>query len=384
MLLAFWVVLLAVSFWILISVYSMFFPFFENLKNISEYNAAYYAAISSVERWELVLRYKQPWFQWTWWFVNGSIIAWSPVSDNNLDFGVVNNGSNGMWWNIESRTKNIPTLWWWNVDFMLATWDSQDYNMIDYMRWEKIILDIDNTNNPNQYYNTGGSVKYFSWEYISGLFRLPPKVLAWFTGVVDWWNLLCDDQYQPFCDSDWDDLFDEVVVNRSFDGSYNDGSEVNDFSINPSRSINNLMSPVQVDFGYDNAIRESHFADQVLNFSTNYDEYSPIESIGWYFRTWHNIIWKNEDLLKDTSFTDMFTDSNITWLSLKFSLFDLLRTRNWNIYPFLEYKFEFPEYVSDRFYNIQWVGKVWDYDIHIQVNKPTSNDSSVWWFTIIF
>lgn len=380
MLLAFWIVLLAVSFWILISVYSMFFPFFENLNNMSQYNAAYYAAIASVERWELVLRYKKPWFQWTWWFVGGTKY-WSD-SDFNSDFWIINDSSNWMWWNITSRTRKIPNPWWWNVDFMLADNDSEDYNMIDYYRWERFILDVDNTTDPDEYYNTSGNIKVFSGAYISWLFRLPPKVFAWFSGMD--WGLLCNYEDDSSCDPDWDNLFDEVVLDWSMEGTYNGGSESNDFSITPVWSINVMYSPTKVDFAYDNAIRETHFDDKVALFSTNFHRYSPIESVWWYFRTWHNIIWKDAHLIKDLSFGEILASPDITWLALKFSLLDLLRTRNWNIYPFLEYKFEFSEDVSDRFYHIQWVGKVWDYDIHIQVNKPTSNDSSVWEFAIIF
>lgn len=380
MLLAFWVILLAVSFWILISVYSMFFPFFENLKNISEYNSAYYAAISSVERWELVLRYKNPWFQGTGGFVGTNKISWWPDSDNNSDFGVVNNPQNWMRWNISSRTKNIPNLWWWNVDFMLANSDSSDYNMIGYFQKENFILDVDDTVNPNQYYNSWGSMKSFSGWYISGSFRLPPKIFEWLTWWIDGGNLLCDDSTNTLCDVDKDKLFDEVVVNRSLDWTYNS----NNFSIIPNRSVNYNYNPVTIDFTYDNAIRESLFDDRLVNFSTSLNDFSPVGSAGTYLRLKHSIIWKQSSSLQNTPFNDLLKRSDITWLVLKFSLFDLLRTRNGDVYPFLEYQFEFPELVSDRFYNIQWVGKVWDYDIYINVNKPTSNDSSIWDFAIIF
>jgi len=59
---------------------------------------------------------------------------------------------------------------------MLASGDSSDYNSIGYFQREKFILDVDNTINTTQYYNTSGSMKYFSGDYISGVFRLPPKI----------------------------------------------------------------------------------------------------------------------------------------------------------------------------------------------------------------
>lgn len=357
----------------------MFFPFFENLKNISEYNLAYYAAISSVERWELVLKYKKPWFQWTGGFQNG--MKYWPNSDDNSDFWIVNDGQNGMRRNITSRTKSIPNTWWWNVDFMLASNDSSDYNSIGYFQREKFILDVDDTTNVNNYYNSTGIMKYFSGDYVSWVFRLPPKIYSWFSG-----STLCDDANSSLCDIDWDWLYDEVVANRSLDWTYkNSANELNTFSITPRRSVIYNSIPAYVDFYSDNAIRESLFTDdQKALFSTKLNHFSPVESPYWFSETKHNIIGKDADTLKIESFDDLLQNDNITWLSLKFSLFDLLRTKNENIYPFLEYKFEFPTEVSDRFYNIQWVGKVWDYDIYINVAKPTSNDSSIWEFTIIF
>ncbi len=356
----------------------MFFPFFENLKNISQYNSAYYAAISSVERWALVLRYKSPWFEWTGGFENGNKIWWSPESDNNSDFGVINDASNWMRWNISSRTKNIPNRSGWNVDFMLADVDSANYNMISYTQKENFILDVDNTSNPDQYYNSWGSMKYFSGDYVSGSFRLPPKVFLAFSG---WWvdgNLLCDDRNIPSCDLNWNHLFDEAVVNRSLDWNYN----MDSFSVIPNWSVNYNYNPASVDFSYDNAIRQSLFDNRVARFDTSLNNYSPVWWL--YTKTEHNVIWKDAATIKDIAFGAMFKDGNVKWLIFKFSLLDLLRTRNGSIYPFLEYQFAFPTEVSDRFYTIQWVGKVWDYDIHINVNKPTSNDSSVWEFAIIF
>ncbi|MBU0625904.1 hypothetical protein KKG31_06130 [Patescibacteria group bacterium] len=45
------------------SVYSIFFPFITNLGEIGNFNTAYYGAVASIERAELVLKNKEPGFQ---------------------------------------------------------------------------------------------------------------------------------------------------------------------------------------------------------------------------------------------------------------------------------------------------------------------------------
>jgi len=63
MLLAFTFILLAIGVGILVSVYSIFFPLIKNLGEISNYNTAYYGAISSIERGQLALKYRDPGFE---------------------------------------------------------------------------------------------------------------------------------------------------------------------------------------------------------------------------------------------------------------------------------------------------------------------------------
>jgi hypothetical protein len=53
MFLVFTLVLLVVAIGILVSVYSVFFPFMQNLGTVSQYHMAYYGAVSSIERAEL-------------------------------------------------------------------------------------------------------------------------------------------------------------------------------------------------------------------------------------------------------------------------------------------------------------------------------------------
>lgn len=60
MFLVFTLVLLVVAIGILVSVYSVFFPFMQNLGTVQNYHMAYYGAVSAIERAELSLRYRQP------------------------------------------------------------------------------------------------------------------------------------------------------------------------------------------------------------------------------------------------------------------------------------------------------------------------------------
>lgn len=355
----------------------MFFPFFENLKNIAQYNSAYYAAIASVERAELVLRYREPWFQWNGWFVSLGPIADSPPSDFNSDFGMVNDDGNGMWWTINSRATRVPSIWWWNVEVMLADVDSLDYNMLDYSHTEIVNLGVDDTKDPNEFYTTGSNIKNFSWERIIGFFRLPPKVFEWF----DDWNpdnsLLCGDTSYSACDPNGDGLYNDAIVNRTLKGDYSWET----FSITPTFSVDYNGNPAIV-WSFDTFIRESSFDDQIATFSTDLSDFSPIESMFWYPQTKHNVMWQYAGNVEGRPFRDILWW--LTWLNLRFSLMDLLRSRNHNVYPFLEYKLEFSDEISDRFYNIQWVWQVWDYDVHINISKPTSNESTAGQFTIIF
>jgi len=58
MLLIFVIVLIVTGLAILFSIYSIFIPFSDSFKDISDYNIAYYSAISSIERGGLVLKYR--------------------------------------------------------------------------------------------------------------------------------------------------------------------------------------------------------------------------------------------------------------------------------------------------------------------------------------
>jgi len=369
MLLVFTIILLSVSVGILVSLYSIFFPFIQNIGNISNYNSAYYLALSSVERWELVLKYKGPWFSWSGWFLWSS--SRGPTSD--LYSSIISWANNWTWREISSRTNILPSTWMWNVDYMLSTGDSKNFNMIDYNYKEKIILSMDNTNDPSLYYTWKGNISYFSWDNINWIFRLPPKAFEMFWWTTNW--PLCNSPVQD-CDQNWDDIYDDIVLNRWLNGFYN----WKQFKILPTTSVF-YYSWMMVDYYNDNAIRKS-----VINEIWNIEFTNSFNPIKWRtsWITRHNVISQEATSLNDYNFENIFKSPYISWLELNFSLVSLLQTLNWNIYPFLEYRFWFPQMVSDKFFYIRWNWRIQDYDVQILIKKPASQDNVAWDFTVIF
>jgi hypothetical protein len=181
MLIAFVILILIILSGILVSMYSTFMPFLENLSDIVEYNVAYYWALSSIERWSLVTKYKWPWFEWSWWYIWDT--PYGPNSDNKIwDFWRLNYPDNWMLRTIHSKTRMIPNTWAWNIEYLLAADDSYDYNKMEYDKLENFILTVDNS---SEYYSSwDSSIIQYNWT-IEWHLRLPPKISSWFDS--SWW-----------------------------------------------------------------------------------------------------------------------------------------------------------------------------------------------------
>ncbi len=379
MLLAFTFILLAIWIWILVSVYSIFFPFIKNLSNIDNNNIAYYWAISSIERAQLSIRYHSPWFSWSWWYLADNN-RW-PISDaKSWYFGMINNNPNWMFWTVNSKTYSIPSPWNWNVEYLLASEDSSNYNMIDYKNLVKLNLSIDNTSEPKEYYTYTDNITYFDWWSFTWAFRLPPKVSNWF-----WWENLCIDVYDPICNRDWDNIWDDILINRWIYW-YNNWSS---FQIIPNISVL-YYSWMHIDQSQDIAIRKAIINNTwLIHFWQDSSHYSPIDTQNpWYWYnnlSWNIVISNNPQTMETINYKNILSNSNsYTWLEIYFWLINPLITPNYNIYPFLEYQFYFPDLISDNFYTIQWVWQVWDYNIKINILKPSNKWSVAWSFTVIF
>lgn len=376
MLLAFVLVIIVTWLAILSSVYSMFAPFVESFGDIVNYNVAYYGAISAVERGELVLKYKWPGFVWSGGWIDQ--VTYGKASDVIMSwFSIKFENKNWVMRDINSRTTRIPSMWQWNVDKNLLWSGSENYNKLDYKWVETFLLSLDNSALDSVYSWTLVSHWEYGWEYISGQFRLPPKISSGFNSV------LCDNNpWSPeeICDPDKDGLYDDIVVDWSLKWNY----LWNQFFVMPSESVAYYWTEKLVNTDEDTTIRESNINswDNII-FSTSRNIYD--SSVGSLPIT-QNVISTDVADLSTKIFKDILSSDQYTWLQLKFALVNLLSSVNWNIYPFLEYFFEFdPNHpVSDRFYTIQWNGRKWDYDIKIIIKKPTFKETVAGSFTVVF
>ena len=374
MLISFVIGILVVWMWILMSIYSLYIPFFANLWDIKNYNIAYYWALSSIERAELVLRYHQWWFEWTWWW-NWSTNLW-PDSDHKItNFTLLWWWNNWMRWNVESRTTTIPAANKWDVDMDLqGTWSS-DYNKLEYDIANKLNLNlaIDTTSIAWNYYTwiLDWIISDFAtWAnmIIYWQFRLPPKIASGFTNYQ-----LADNE-----DLDWDFITNDVDILRWINWiSADDSSQ---FTLLPKENIYN--NGTEINYNLDTEIRES-----IINAWWNFEfgaYFNPVNT--WSIeQTWQNVIPLNSPIAA-CQFNKLFNSSDpcfSTWININFVLANLLKSKDWDIYPFLEYKLQFPIEVPDRFFYVNWVWKVGDYQVNLLLKKPTMK----WWsstFTIAF
>lgn len=369
MFLVFALLLLALWVWLFLNVYASFFPFLESIGHISDYNVAYYSAISAVERWMLVTKYRAPGFAGSGW-----VSAWTgrgPASDQSLFF--VTGDSQGNWWAVNSRTTTIPGSGEGNVDPFLTTGDSTQYNAMQYDLSETLLLSIDSTTAPWEYYSDVTNQLYFHWGTFSGEIRLPPFVVVNFSS--GWANAtLCNDSTSESCDSDGDGVYDEIKVVRWMKWKYLSSP----FSIIPTLWIW-YYSGMYIDTDNDNTLRAS-----LINPSAYLEphDYTFVANGSSLFK--HTMISQESSSIETESFQTILWDGSYTELELSFGLVGLLRSFQWSIYPYLEYRLEFPQAIADRFYTIDGHGRNRNYDVQIQIKKPTVRGTVGGDFTVIF
>jgi len=163
------------------NIYSIFSPYYETLKDIKEYNIAYYGAIAGVERAQLVLKFRKAGFEgsggWIW---NNNF--W-PNSDSKIDnFSFLSKTNNWLYRQITSRVRTIPESWKWNIEKQLQYtwnqfwWPSKDFNKLEYNLSEQFALFLDNCNTENNYYfPTCGNLSSIT-DSIKITLRLPQKI----------------------------------------------------------------------------------------------------------------------------------------------------------------------------------------------------------------
>jgi len=364
------------------NVYSIFKPFINNLWNIQNYNIAYRWAMSSIERAELVLRYHIAWFEWSGWWINNT--EWWPDSDKKTnEFWLLSISKNWFYRQIKSKVNGntIPSNWNWNIEYDLQRTGtdyggpSKNFNKLDYNISEEILLYYDNTSSIDYYYSWVEEIKDVWASYISWTIRLPPKINKKF------WE-----QLATSIDLDEDGISDDIIVNRTIFGK---DSNWNDFSIIPTIDVDYDTNSIKWN---DTAIREdviNNMSDQnnpwYLSFWNNKNPRCWTTDYSCTDPTYHNIIPEDSSFSGET-FTNIFTDSSVNKLHLKFSIVNLMKT-NWEkIYPFLEYKLylNWVSTISDRFFHIMWVWKVNEYKVIIRLAIPVVKSTAASDFTILF
>ncbi len=373
MFLVFTLVLLVVAMGILVSVYSVFFPFIQNLWTVTQYHMAYYGAMSAVERAELGLRYRAPWFAGTGWFFWST--WYGPLSDYTPE--LLSGDNQGFVRTINSRTSTIPSQGMGNADPMLSNPDSRDYNTLGYTLLETLLLSYDNTTDPQSYYTWWTTLSYFNGDHLTGVFRLPPKIHSLFGDAP---GLLCASSLGNDCDPDGDGVYDDVAVSWSMEWFY----QGNGFKIFPTISVF-YYSGMQVDTYKDNAIRESIINATgfiTLDVSSAH-HFTPISN-GTKLAQ-HTVVSPDASVIENQPFSQILSDTNnFSGLRLSFGAVNLFRTYTGAIYPYLEYQFTFPQPVADRFYTIEGDGRVGEYDVKIVLKKPTVQWTVGGDFTVVF
>lgn len=187
---------------VLTSLYSSFIPFLRSFSGIEDYYSSYYGAVSSIERALLVSKIKEPGFVWSgWWFGSDGV---GGNADKVLSgLSKLNEQNNGTLWIITSRSDTIPNEDWWDVNYLLATNDSTNYNAIDNKKMAVIYLEIDNSDSDDYYTNTSDTDYNLWWttNSVDTTYRTPQKISDFLRnkeqGVIynetNEWNITLDE-----------------------------------------------------------------------------------------------------------------------------------------------------------------------------------------------
>lgn len=361
-------VLLAIWAAMLFSLFNVLNPFIDTLWDIKNYNVAYYWAIASIERAELAIRKHKPWFEWESWWEWAVNDFWNSNDWKHDDFWLLAKGQNWMSWKIESRAKEnswkyvIPYPWDNNIEPQMTGTDSENFNAREREYEPEIYLHIDNVTNEDRYYQgpNDSDILPYDWLSVDATFRLPPKVSP------KLWDLNHTSSQEV--NGIWNDII--VLWTLLWENSWWDK-----FTIQPNIKVDYAWDTVDIN---DSAIRESNINDSDdISFA---GDKNPVQSDS----TSQYAIPENVEIL--WSFIETLNFSQIfDWSKnqiIKFSQINNLISIGNNIYPYLEYKFEFDELVADRFYTITWTWKAWKYLVELEIKKPTAKSKKYWDITV--
>jgi len=372
---------------LLASIFALINPFTAQLWSIQRYNIAYYGAIASVERAELVLRWHEAWFEWSWWFINKQIFWNSSDYKNNIIkkqyYGqlALTWLWNGIFWKITSMTSwnIIPEPWHWDLDYDISS--GQNYNRLTFVKSLQFAF----------YKDISSSGDYYTWvedlnienirlsNNLKISIRAPLQLAK--TYNVSNYKFLDPDQN---LDLDWDWINDDIVVNRSLFGYTWDKQ----FTIFPSVNLswdNDVANN-------DTIIRETNI-NKYLNNSNEYNiifdtsnpkDTNPVqENNGSYYNV-DKFNVSPDDVV--TTWFDNILDNtgSISKVNLKLSLINYLKFDVDQVYPYLEVKVDAWTSLPWKNFNILWEWIAWEYDVKIMIKKPIFNSNSASDFTVLF
>lgn len=137
------IVILIASASILWNIYMWIFSLQQNYGDINNYYNSYYAAISSIERWLLVTKYKQPSFVWSGWFI-GNDNRWEASEMFSGNFGKFTEWNNWLVWEINSYCENITWALKHNnvltIKYLSYTNDTEHYEVA--IPWSAMWLSV--------------------------------------------------------------------------------------------------------------------------------------------------------------------------------------------------------------------------------------------------
>ena len=348
------------------SIYSNFMVFYRSFSETENYNKAYYASIAALERAELVIRQREPWYIWSWgWTLDWDQNTDKSPSDKKTNFSYLSSRPSTLFRTINSRATRIPAEWQWNVEQLLATGDSFDYNKMDYENAENFLLYYDKSEwNSYSGVSCPNSCDRFRWSEISWQIRLPNKLKNIFGDLNANSGLVSHN------------IKNDAIIDRQLKWKY----------INTPFTIYSLsdMDQFWERKNSDSVIRESDIND---NFSLLIKKNTRLKNPNKKRAQWLNTIISQEEarLSLVGDLWGFLNVRNIPQLQLKLALLNLLQSRNNSIYPYLEYYLDFWwKEVSDRYFTINAEWWFWDYQVNLIVQKPTVKESILWNFTVIF
>ena len=369
MLLTFVVILLVIWASVVWSIYSGFLTFYRNFEQTENYNKAYYASIAALERAELAIKQRWPWYEWNWWrqdWVNtwsskeGSQNTWDQIGQITWFSYLWNTDrTTNVFRNIKARTTRIPSEWAWDTERTISTSDdAKNYNKMDYENAEIFLIYYDSWDNSPY---TGWTLHQVNVGSITWVIRLPSSLTGVFW-LLNTWAALTTNHNQ---------IKNDPIVDRQIRWlTWN-----NQFTIYSFSNINGGIPSSK-----DSVIRESNINQWVqINFWRNK---SPISGQNQATRAIISPV--DEQISGNAKSLSAIVNSNEN-KQIRFSLLNLLEWQKWWTYPYLEYYLDFwNNQVSDKYYTINAEWKVWDYKVNLIVQKPTIQESVYWNFTVIF